>query len=253
MLGYSAVSILHQTLTWATRSLTCTCDLFACAYTQGTSVYSLIWRTFVESAQNLTPQKISGCTQSLARNCHHPFGDHTPSCLTLAFEKNQTNGHFKAAFWPVKVFCVNDWLHTCVSVLSLLASGMITPWFLAPCHTQRCGFNNSDKNNDDDDGDDGTLLQHLPYSKAFLCLTMKNNIHTDDIPNSACTHSSHTHTHTHTHTQSQMEWVVWDELKEQVIITHKDKCETQFQMLSCQKSRETVWSCKLYRTFSCKA
>ena len=39
-------------------SLTCVCDLFACVYTRGTSVYSLIRSTFeVESAQNLTPEK----------------------------------------------------------------------------------------------------------------------------------------------------------------------------------------------------
>ena len=42
---------------------TCECDLFCkhtCVYTQGTSVYSLIQITFVEFAQNLTPEKSGG-------------------------------------------------------------------------------------------------------------------------------------------------------------------------------------------------
>ena len=52
MLGYFNVSIIHRTLTWTTGSLTCVCDLFACVDTRGTSVYSLIRRTFVESAQD---------------------------------------------------------------------------------------------------------------------------------------------------------------------------------------------------------
>ena len=41
---YFVVYIIHQTLTWATGSLTCVCDPFACVYTRGTSVYSLIRR-----------------------------------------------------------------------------------------------------------------------------------------------------------------------------------------------------------------
>ena len=48
------------------RCLTCLCDLFACVYTLGTLVYSLIWRAFVKSAQELTLEK----SQSLARNDH---------------------------------------------------------------------------------------------------------------------------------------------------------------------------------------
>ena len=42
---------------------TCECDLFCkhtCVYTQGTSVYRLIQMTFVEFAQNLTPEKSGG-------------------------------------------------------------------------------------------------------------------------------------------------------------------------------------------------
>ena len=41
---YFVVYIIHQTLTWAPGSLTCVCDPFACVYTRGTSVYSLIRR-----------------------------------------------------------------------------------------------------------------------------------------------------------------------------------------------------------------
>ena len=50
MLGYISVSIIHRTLTWTTGCLTCICDLFEYVYTLGTSDYSLIRRTFVESA-----------------------------------------------------------------------------------------------------------------------------------------------------------------------------------------------------------
>ena len=46
MLGYFGVSIVHRTLTWTTGSLTCVRDLFACVYTRGTSIDSLIRRTF---------------------------------------------------------------------------------------------------------------------------------------------------------------------------------------------------------------
>ena len=42
MLGYFAVPIIPLTLTWTTGSITCLCDIFACVYTRGTSVYSLI-------------------------------------------------------------------------------------------------------------------------------------------------------------------------------------------------------------------
>ena len=47
----------------------CVRDLSACIYTQGTLVYSLIWRTFVESAQNLTGE-IAGRVESLTHKGH---------------------------------------------------------------------------------------------------------------------------------------------------------------------------------------
>ena len=53
--GHFVVSRVHRTLTWTTGSLTC-----VSIYTRGTSVYSLIRRTFVESAQNLTPESPQG-------------------------------------------------------------------------------------------------------------------------------------------------------------------------------------------------
>ena len=34
------LSIIHRTLTWTSRSLTCVCDLIACVYKRGISVYS---------------------------------------------------------------------------------------------------------------------------------------------------------------------------------------------------------------------
>ena len=45
MLGYSVVSIIHQTLTGSTGSLTCVCDLFAYMYTQTVPVH---WTTALE-------------------------------------------------------------------------------------------------------------------------------------------------------------------------------------------------------------
>ena len=59
MLGYSGGSIVHQTLTWTTGSLTCVCDLLSCVHIyihSGALSFSHIQRTWVESAQNLTPE-----------------------------------------------------------------------------------------------------------------------------------------------------------------------------------------------------
>ena len=55
---YLGVSLIHGTLIWTTGFLTCVCDLLCTRI--HTSVYSLIRRTFVESAQNLTPEKSQG-------------------------------------------------------------------------------------------------------------------------------------------------------------------------------------------------
>ena len=85
MLGYFDVFITHQTLTWTTGSLMCTCDLFACVYTWETLVYNLIWKTLVEFAQNLTPHKSQGKQKAQHVMITHPFGDHAQSCLTLVF------------------------------------------------------------------------------------------------------------------------------------------------------------------------
>ena len=51
-----------------------------------TSVYSLIGRTFVESAHNLTPEKSQGGRKAQHITVTNLFGDHARSCLTLAFE-----------------------------------------------------------------------------------------------------------------------------------------------------------------------
>ena len=60
MLGYFVVSIVHQTLTWTTGSLTCVCDMFACVYTWGTLFFGLIWRTFVRACTEFDSGEISG-------------------------------------------------------------------------------------------------------------------------------------------------------------------------------------------------
>ena len=64
MVGYFYVSvmIILRTLRWTTASLKCVYG-FACMYTEykeETLVYSLIRKTFVESAQNLTREKSQG-------------------------------------------------------------------------------------------------------------------------------------------------------------------------------------------------
>ena len=41
---------------------------------------------FVESAQNLSPEKSQGGREAWHVTVIHPFGDHAPSCVTLAFE-----------------------------------------------------------------------------------------------------------------------------------------------------------------------
>ena len=58
MLSFNA-AIFDRTRTWTAGSLTCVCGLVACEYTWETSVYTLIRRTFVESAL-LTLEKSPG-------------------------------------------------------------------------------------------------------------------------------------------------------------------------------------------------
>ena len=58
--GSFELSIIHWTLTETTGSLTCICDPSAPVYAQGTPVYSLIQKIFVESSQNATLQKSQG-------------------------------------------------------------------------------------------------------------------------------------------------------------------------------------------------
>ena len=85
---YFLVSVINRTLTWTTGPLTCVCGLFLHAHTHGgTSVYSLIRRTFVESMQNVTPEESQGGRKDWHITVTHPFGDHAPSCLyNLVFE-----------------------------------------------------------------------------------------------------------------------------------------------------------------------
>ena len=85
MLVYFAVSTIHQILICTMQS-TRVCDLFSCVYTRGASVYSLIQRTFVESAQYFTLAKSQGGYKAKHVTVTHPFGGHPGLCLTLAFE-----------------------------------------------------------------------------------------------------------------------------------------------------------------------
>ena len=75
-LGYLTVTMIHPTLKWTTGSLTCVCDLFACVYTQGTSVYSLLQRTWVASVPRFEPavsQSKMQCPHQLAKELPRKF------------------------------------------------------------------------------------------------------------------------------------------------------------------------------------
>ena len=79
MMGYLSVSITHQTLTLKITP-TCVCDLYACIYARETWVYSLIRKTFVESAHNFTPQKYQSGRKAYDVTVNHPSGDQAGSC-----------------------------------------------------------------------------------------------------------------------------------------------------------------------------
>jgi len=64
----------------------CLCGLFAWE----TLVSSLIQRTFVKSAEDLTPEKPQGGRKAQHVTVAHPLGDHAQSCLTLAFESGDS-------------------------------------------------------------------------------------------------------------------------------------------------------------------
>ena len=98
MLGYFGVTIIHQTLTWTTGSLTCICDLFASARTQGDLglLSRCIRRTFVESAENLTPEKaqdvVIKCASTGRKAEHvtvrHPLDEPRSIVLNFGFGLN---------------------------------------------------------------------------------------------------------------------------------------------------------------------
>ena len=79
MLGYLCVFMIQQTLTWTTGSLKCVCNLFACLRMQGTLVYILICRTFLESVQNLSLENLGVGAKPSMRTVWRP---RDCSCLT---------------------------------------------------------------------------------------------------------------------------------------------------------------------------
>ena len=104
MPGYCSIFIIHWILTWARGSLNVyfyvmffyvythkepqsifLCDVFSCVYIQGTTVYSLIWRTFFVVGMQFDPRGLSEHTQRLAHNGHLSMGQPGLLCLTLAF------------------------------------------------------------------------------------------------------------------------------------------------------------------------
>ena len=70
VLDYFRASIISVTEIYyrISGSFMCMCDLFACVCAWGASVYSLIGRTFLESAQNLTLEKSQDRPKSQTRN-----------------------------------------------------------------------------------------------------------------------------------------------------------------------------------------
>ena len=111
-----------------TGSLTCVCGLFACVYTQETSVYSLILWTFVEPALNLTLEKSQGgrAQSKLARNSHPSIWwpcMHARSCLTLSFGSEYSCSAPLTLILIVQELCESWGGHPGLSVLtSLLVS-----------------------------------------------------------------------------------------------------------------------------------
>ena len=78
------VSLVHQTLTWTTESLTCASDFLHVYIHTGDLGLQFTRRTFVESAQNLTPEKSQGGRKAHHITVSHPYDDHARSCITLA-------------------------------------------------------------------------------------------------------------------------------------------------------------------------
>ena len=73
-----------------------------CLHMGGLGLYSLIQRTFVESAQNMTLGKSHKGGHKAQHMVTHLFGDHTQQCLTLAFQSEYT----------LHLLCTTDSLYT---------------------------------------------------------------------------------------------------------------------------------------------
>ena len=129
MLGYLDISIIHRTLTWTTGSLTCVCDLFACVYTRGTSIYSLIRMIF---ATEFDSGETSGRAQSLARNGHPSVW--SPRSIVFHFGFRERAGALALHHWlshcsaplTVPLLCTTDcptalhhWLSHCSAPLTV--------------------------------------------------------------------------------------------------------------------------------------
>ena len=89
--SYFGVSISYRILTRTTWSLMCVYMRSFCMRIHtgdlGLYYYSIIWRTYVKSAHNLTAEKSpGGCKALHVVTITLPFGGHARSCLTVAFE-----------------------------------------------------------------------------------------------------------------------------------------------------------------------
>ena len=88
--GCLSVSIIHWALTWITGSFN-TCVWSLCLHIHVWSWFVVSSEGFLcgkESAQNLTPEKLTRKTQH--EMVTHPCGDHTRLCLTTAFKSERS-------------------------------------------------------------------------------------------------------------------------------------------------------------------
>ena len=108
MLGYFSVSIIHRTPTWTARSLTCICDLFACIYTHGTSVYSLVQTCSV--CAEFDSRESQGGRKAEHVTVTRPLGDHARSCWTLAFESKYSCATDSQHQSSALLLCFSLWL-----------------------------------------------------------------------------------------------------------------------------------------------
>ena len=148
-----------------------------CMCGRWTSVYSLIRRAFVESAQKLTPEKSAGGRKAWHITVNRPVGDHARSCLTLAFESEYSCSAPLTLQWQ--------------ALLDVHIAG--TRW-----HPGR-----RQDEEEEEEEEEEKCVYGVPSRKRARCAykdIRKRSSHHTHTHTHARTHArTHTHTHTHTH------------------------------------------------------